>query len=99
MITYEDAIKRTGEMPTETASLRMIPRADVDILISELFDQQDQLQQRIKDLESQLSSNPLQLTCDGCMYDNATFGCQCSFTCTRMEDDEIKDYYTSKDTK
>ena len=49
----------------------------------------------INSLESQLSSNPLQLTCDGCKSNHNTQSFYCS-TCERLP---RRDYYEPKDTK
>lgn len=67
---------------------------DIDEAISEL----EALQQHIKSLESQLSSNPLQLTCDGCKKEQLKIenGGSCPFWCQR---DFRQDQYESKDTK
>ena len=48
------------------------------------------------DFESQLSRNPLQLTCEGCKYYDATMYVEYCDGCKRNEN--IIDFYT-KDTK
>lgn len=64
--------------------------------ISEL----EALQQHIKNLESQLSSNPLQLTCDGCKWNGSVYE-DWSEHCGNCARNVIQedDMFETKDTK
>lgn len=70
MITREEALQTIHDCRItslgELAHGYTVYESTANILINQLFNQQYQLQQHIKDLESQLSSNPLQLTCKDC---------------------------------
>lgn len=64
--------------------------------ISEL----EALQQHIKNLESQLSSNPLQLTCDDrCVYWTLGGGCSGNFLVKCNGSNILADKFKQKDTK
>lgn len=73
--------------------------------VKEAISELEALQQHIKDLESQLSSNPLQLTCDGCTYSicDATTYAECAsacYKCTRQPHRiDMYKFIFKKDTK
>lgn len=89
MITREEAIQTIHDCRItslgELAHGYTVYQATANTLINQIFDQ----------FGSQLSSNNLQLTCDGCKSNHNTQSFYCS-TCERLP---RRDYYEPKDTK
>ena len=74
MLTREEALQITQQCRItslgELAHGYVVYQATANEIINQLFDQQNELQQHIKELESRLSSNPLQLNCNTCEHRN-----------------------------
>jgi len=94
MITREEALQTIHDCRItslgELAHGYTVYQATANTLINQLFDQ----------FESQLSSNPLQLTCDGCIwYHKSTHdGCQGPYyNCVRNA--HLQDRYQPKEMK